>query len=138
MKKLEDLPKRADYKVPDGYFDQLPLRIQGRLSAPRRQEWKLGVGWVARYSIPLVILLTAGIYWYQQANSSLSDKLERINAEQLSFFVEDTDLTSEELVDNVTWTTADLDALELEVYSVLDAPVEELDLIIDELELENI
>lgn len=138
MKKLDDLPKHVDYKVPDGYFDQLPLRIQNRIGSPHRHGWKPGIAWATRLAIPAIIILAAGALWYQQANNSIVDRLEKMDAEQLSFFVEDPDLTSEELIEDVTWTTDDLDALEQEVFNVLDESGDGLEIIIDELELENL
>jgi hypothetical protein len=138
MKKLEDLPKNVGYKVPDGYFDQLPLRIQNRLSSPVQKDWKPLQGWATRLAIPLIILVAAGSLWYQQANNSIVDQLEKIDSEQLSFFIEDPDLTSEELVENVNWTTGDLDALEQYVFNVLDESGDGLEIIIDEMELENL
>ena len=138
MKKLEDLPKRADYKVPDGYFDELPMRIQDRISAGKRPAWDLTPRFVLRYAVPLIALLAIGTFWYVQSNQSIVDQLAKIDETQLSFFIEDPDLTSEELAENYTWTTADLEELEAEVFSVLDASADELDNVIDELDLENL
>ena len=32
MKKLEDIPKKEIFDVPDGYFEKLPGKIQARIS----------------------------------------------------------------------------------------------------------
>jgi hypothetical protein len=138
MKKLEDLPKKVDFKVPDRYFDELPSRIQNRISASQTPRWQLTPRFALRYALPIIALIAIGIIWYDRSNDTLMTELEKIDEAQLSFFIEDPDLTSEELVENVTWSTADLDALEEEVYDVLDASGEELEVIIDEMDLENL
>jgi hypothetical protein len=139
MKKLEDLPKRTDFKVPEGYFEDLPSRIQTRISgaAPKRA---LAVPiYALRYALPLAAVLALGVFWYVQTNSStIQDELATFNEAQLAEFLEEPDLTSEELAESVTWTSNDLDALEEEVYDVIDTSTEELDFLIDELDLENI
>ena len=139
MKNLEDLPKKVDFKVPDKYFDDLPLRIQNRIEAGQTHRWQLTPRFALRYALPLLALLAIGIIWYDRSSDpTLITELEKFDEVQLSFFIEHPDLTSEELAENVTWTTADLDALEEEVYDVLDASGQELDVMIDELELENL
>lgn len=139
MKKLEDLPKKVDFKVPDRYFDELPLRIQNRIAAGKTHRLQFTPRFAVRYALPLLALLTIGIIWYDRSNDpTLITELEKIDEVQLSFFIEDPDLTSEELTENVTWSTADLDALEEQIYDVLDASGEDLEVIIDELELENL
>jgi hypothetical protein len=137
MKKLEDLPKRADYKVPEGYFDSLPGRVQARIGSGTQRSWRLNLGLSLRYALPLVALLVIGVFWYNQTNESIEAQLQEIDETELTWFI-DEDLTSEELVENVTWSTEDLDALEEEVYNVMDASGEGLDVVIDEFDLENI
>ena len=137
MKKLEDLPKHVNYKVPDGYFDSLPGRIQAKVSEGREPAWRFNLGFSLRYALPLVALLGVGIFWYNQSNDSITDELAEIDENQLAWFLEDPELTSEELAETVVWTTEDLDALEEEVYNAVDVSGEGLDVVIDELDLEN-
>ena len=137
MKKLEDLPKRVDYKVPDGYFDSLPGRVQARVNAGNERSWRFNLGLSMRYALPLVVLLGIGIFWYNQSNQSIETQLSGIDEGQLEWFIDD-DLTSEELVENVSWSPEDLEALEDEVYNALDASGEGLDVVIEEFDLENI
>jgi hypothetical protein len=139
MKKLEDFPTRADFKVPEGYFEDLPSRIQSRISGEATKRASTVPVFVLRYALPLAAVLALGVFWYVQTNSpTIQDELATFNEVQLSQFLEEPDLTSEELAESVTWSTADLDALEEEVYGVLDTSTEELDVLIDELDLENI
>jgi len=137
MKKLEDLPRKADFKVPDKYFDELPTRIQARINAGKSTP-AFVPRFALRYALPLIGLIAIGLFWYNQSNQSITDELAKIDEAQLSFFIDDPDLTSEELAENVTWSSDDLEALEQEVYDVLDASSEGLDIVIDELDFENL
>jgi hypothetical protein len=136
--KLEDSPGKADFKVPDKYFDELPTRIQARLTNSKSPGWHFTPRFALRYALPLIGLFGIGLLWYNQSNQTIIGQLENIDEAQLSFFIDDPDLTSEELVENVTWSADDLETLEHEVYDVLDASGETLDVVIDELELENL
>jgi hypothetical protein len=138
MKKLQDLPKKVDFKVPEGYFDELPTRVQNRISSGVGRKWQFSPVFALRYALPLVALVAIGIIWYDRSNDTIITELEKIDETQLRFFIDDPDLTSEELTENVTWSSADLDALEEEVYDVLNASNEELDVIIDELDFETL
>jgi membrane carboxypeptidase/penicillin-binding protein PbpC len=137
MKKLDDLTKKLDYKVPEGYFDSLPGRIQSRVTSGKSASWRFNLGFSMRYALPLVALVAVGIVWYNRANESMYEQLEKIDENQLTWFLDESDLTSEELADNVTWSTEDLDALEEEVFNAMDESGEGLDIVIDELDLEN-
>jgi hypothetical protein len=138
MKKLEDLPKKVDYKVPDGYFDSLPGRIQAKVTAGKKPAWQFSLGLTMRYAVPLAALVGIGIFWYNQNNNSIVDELAEIDENQLSWFLEETELTTDELASSVSWTTEDLDALEEEVYNAVDLSGKGLDVVIDEFELENL
>jgi hypothetical protein len=137
MKKLEDLPKRVDYKVPDGYFDSLPGRVQAKISAGKKAGWQFNLGLYIRYALPMMALLGIGIFWYNQSNQSIETQLLGIDERQLEWFIEE-DLTSEELAERVSWSAEDLEALEEEVYEAIDASGKGLDVVLDDLDLENI
>src|SRR5258708_34406657 len=73
MKKLEDIPKKNFFEVPEGYFDHLPEIIQSRLSVSRRapvmiHSWTRAL----RYALPLTALVAAGIFWDQNYSGSSS------------------------------------------------------------------
>lgn len=135
MKKLEDIPKKEVFRVPDGYFDRLPGVIQARVSTAQEPA----AVWLPRlsYALPVVLLVAIGIFWYRSSPtvlgpSEVTAQLETIQAGQLASFLEDRELTDEELVDAVTWSSDDLQALENSVYSAMDVSNKELEKIIDE------
>ena len=71
MKKLDDIPRTNIYEVPDGYFEGLPTIIQSRLSDQNQRNPSFRWALAGKFAIPaLVIMTTAGIFWYQYEGSS--------------------------------------------------------------------
>jgi hypothetical protein len=136
MKKLEDIPKQNIFEVPDGYFDRLPQKIQERVAQPAarpRAIWAPAL----RYALPVLLLAGIGIFWYQQNTPiTIEDELARIQPDQLTLFLEDESLTSDDLLETMTWTEEDLQSLEAQVYATFEASESELNEILNELELQ--
>lgn len=130
--KLNDIPKRQPYQVPEGYFDKLPMQVMARTAAPEAATPEFGHVWRSlRLAIaPLLLLLVfVGVYFLniQQAAqpapatvASLSDAeiLQYLNnyaqvdaADLEEHAMADTELASEFL--NVSAGTAEA---ELEYY----------------------
>ncbi|HEX7015404.1 MAG TPA: hypothetical protein VF191_07800 [Cyclobacteriaceae bacterium] len=136
MKKLEDIPRKNIFDVPEGYFDQLPARVQARVSASsrRRVSWS----WTnsLRYALPVLvaIALVTG-WWLKQAPEDPEAILASIEAEQLAAYLEENGLVTEDLIPYEDLTADDATAIESEVY---DAAFEEseLELLLDELPLD--
>lgn len=117
MKKLDEIPKNNIFEVPDGYFERLPMRIQERVSQPASRP---EVAWlpVFRFALPVLLLAGLGIFWFQDNRPvSVEEELMRIQADQLTFFLEDESLSTEELAESMTWSEADLQSLEERVYT---------------------
>lgn len=136
MKKLEDIPRKNIFDVPEGYFDQLPARVQARVSASsrRRVSWS----WTnsLRYALPVLvaIALVTG-WWLKQAPEDPEAILASIEAEQLAAYLEENGLVTEDLIPYEDLTEEDATAIESEVY---DAAFDEseLELLLDELPLD--
>lgn len=136
MKKLEDIPKKNIFEVPEGYFDRLPGVIQARVAKPEVTPWYWSP--VVKFALPLV-LVAVGLFWFvNRSNQSIEQQLAGIQTEQLIAYLEDSDLNVEELTESVTWSDTDLEELEEKVYSSFDLADEELDLLMQEfIETEN-
>ena len=139
MKKLEDIPKKNVFEVPDGYFDRLPGIIQTRISVSRPSPVGI-LSWskALRYALPVILLMGAGIFWYQNNPGSNSSKvnvqseLAAIQSDQLVAYLDDHELTTEDLVETVTWSSDDLNSLENAVYSTLNVTHHQLEEILNE------
>ncbi len=134
MKKLEDIPRKNIYQVPEGYFERLPQVIQSRVSQEQKSArfaFSWGLAW--RVALPAVMLAMALWFWWP-ANPSVEEQLASIDVDQLTLYLNDTDLATEDLLETVTWSSEDLEALEETVYGTLDMG-EEADEWIEALEL---
>lgn len=139
MKKLEDIPKKSPFEVPDGYFDRLPSVIQSRVTETKKNkayQWSFSV----RYALPILILAGIGIFWFNNKPSvnsyeEFEIELESVQPDQLSIYLDDSDLSTEDLVETVTWSEEDLKDLEDHVYSTMEVTGDELEKVLDEYDI---
>ena len=64
--KLEDIPKRTMYQVPEGYFDRLPMRVMDRIAGPEQAPtpWHAALWRPLRMAVaPLMLLLVLGVVY---------------------------------------------------------------------------
>ena len=130
MKKLEDIPKKQIFEVPEGYFEKLPAIIQTRVTQ-EAQEY----GWRhyprgLRLAIPAVIVLVAGIFWVTrlQNDTSAENIIASVETEDLVVYLSEADVSTEELLENVILDTQDAMSIEASVYEfpLSDAEYEDI------------
>jgi hypothetical protein len=135
MKRLEDIPKQNIFEVPDGYFEMLPQEIQARVSRPE-SGFKFTPMW--RLSLPVAAMLVIGFFWWnRQGEPSIEEQLNLIETEQLIAYLDYSDIPSELLTEEVTWSENDLNELEVSVLSSIEFSESELQEIADELIIES-
>jgi hypothetical protein len=131
MKKLEDIPKKQIFEVPEGYFEKLPGIIQSRVTTERR-ETNL---WSARslrlqYVLPAVVLIAAGIFWFTRSQTDVTTEniLASIQTEDLVTYLGEADFTTEELLDDADLDAEDARQIEGAVYEfpLDDSALEEI------------
>jgi hypothetical protein len=139
MKKLEDIAKKNIFEVPDGYFDRLPGIVQNNIaekSKNRVAAWTF----VLRYAMPILILAGIGIFWFNNNSSyqenNLETELEALQPSQLSIYLDDTDLSTEDIVETVTWSEEDLKELEDQIFSSMEVTGQELEDMLNEYDVE--
>lgn len=135
MKKLNDIDKKQVFEVPEGYFDQLPLRIQKRLETPQRT-----VAWfqlpVMRYAVPVVVLMVAGLFWIYSGNKSIEEQLSAIDDSELVAYLQESDLNSEELEEAFQLDEQDVLELQTTMFNTLESSEEVLEELIDDYTIE--
>ena len=137
MKKLEDIPKKEVFNVPEGYFESLPTIIQSRVAGRRKETAFLpALSLVLRYALPVVILGVIGYFWLgpKAEQNSTESILASIETEDLVAYLNETDLTTEELLESIQLDANDVDELENQIYGE-DLTDENMDLeeILDEI-----
>lgn len=118
MKKLEDIPKNHPFSVPDGYFDKLPGVIQARVaeSAVKKQARPF-FQYALRVAVPLAAMVVlAVLYFTPSTGNNYNDILASVDTEQLTAYLEESDITIDELLEVTELDEESVEAIEAEVY----------------------
>lgn len=120
MKKPDELPKQHPFNVPDQYFDRLPGRIQSRL-ADRRGSMSPVFAQVMRYGLAMFIVAALAFVWLWTANTQYSgetpeDILAGLETADLVAYLNDGDITTDELLDEIQLSSDDADQIEDAVF----------------------
>ncbi len=140
--KLEDISKKDAFSVPDGYFDRLPTIIQTKaIESTKKRAVFVRTG-VLRLAIPsLLLIMIAGYfgYKYQSSSDRLDSRIELmladVSTEEMVDFLDETDLTSDDLLELVSFEGEKIDDFSYELENFSD---EELELFINDFEIEEI
>jgi hypothetical protein len=122
MKKLEDLPKNHPFKVPEGYFDKLPGIIQSRVAEKSEvQEARPYFRLALQYALPVIVLaIVAVIYLVPKNGQDVDTMLASVSTEELVAYLEESEITTEELLEQMTLDNERVEAIESEVYFNFD------------------
>ena len=137
MKKLEDIPKKNIFEVPEGYFEKLPGIIQSRVAKPEFAQ----IFWISRlkYAIPIAAIAVIGMFWYAfQSEKTFDEQLASIQTEQLMAYLNDADLQIDDLSESVDWNEFDLEELEDKVYATFEINGNELDILMNEFSVDTL
>ena len=115
-RKIEDIDKKQVFNTPEGYFEDLPMRIQARIESEKPQavskrlpKWSLALASVA--------LLLTFVFVLYDSGTSEQDLLAGISQEELVAYLDQIELDEYEIASTFE---SDLDALNLDETSVLD------------------
>ena len=119
MKKLEDIPKKEIFTVPDGYFEMLPGVIQSRI-AEKQPQSRLAVSFGLRYALPVVVLLAIGAFWYTSLapTDDAETILSAVDTESLVAYLDESEISTDELLDIANLDNVDAEGIEAAVYTL--------------------
>ena len=128
MPGLEDIPKKQIFDTPDGYFDKLPARIQSRIAEDRKGvPEKSAFSYALPYALALVAII-AGIWYYNfTAQSEVQTILASVQTEDLVDYLHDSEISTDEVLEIVDFSTEELEAIESEAYDLGLENIETLD-----------
>ncbi|HBH22649.1 MAG TPA: hypothetical protein DDY13_04420 [Cytophagales bacterium] len=118
--KLEDIQKKNIYKVPDDYFDKLPGIIQSKVQKEKLEYtswWQVLRRPAFAYAIPaMVVILTAAYVFLIRPDNTLQqeDILASVSTEDLIAYVEMSDMTTDEILEEIDIESVNVDDLFLE------------------------
>jgi len=118
MKKLEDIPRKNIFEVPDGYFEKLPGIIQSRVTSGEKQSTP-AFSLALRFAVPLVLVIAiAAVFWLNQPETDANPQsiLASVQTEDLVAYLSEADFTTDELLDYVELDGEDVTRIEESVY----------------------
>ncbi len=123
MKKLEDIPKNNPFKVPDGYFDRLPGIIQARVAEKSNvKETKPYFRYALQYALPVIVLaIMVSIYLVPNTSQSVDTMLASVSTEEIVAYLEQSEITTEELLERMDLNIENVEAIESETYLNFEA-----------------
>ncbi len=134
MKKLDDIPKKNIFEVPDGYFDRLPMKIQARVETVNQTHtspvWSLAI----RYALPIVIAGFALVYFLKPKAYETEELLASISNEHLVAYLQESDISESDLLEIANFNEMDIDSLNQHLHNTL---LGDFDVIEFKSELEN-
>ncbi len=121
MKKLENIPKKQVFDVPDGYFEKLSSTIQTRVAEKesRRLTTFFALPVMIRYALPALVLVAIGVFWFQNDSQNDAESiLASVSTEDLVAYLNDSEISTEELMNAADFDAEDLDDIESAVYEL--------------------
>jgi hypothetical protein len=136
--KLEEFPRENMYKVPDGYFDELPGIIQQRVTKKSESSgWREiflnpDNGWKAALAVAVIalVMVFSGVFNNKTYEGSVEDILAEVSLEDLIQYVEYSDISTEEILAELDFSDYEMNYLMGEDIQLLDeSEYEELDML---------
>lgn len=135
--KLDDIDKKEGFKVPEGYFEDLPMRIQQRVDqeksvakSRRLPSWSLAVA----ASVVLII----GISWIINLQQvSAEDLLADISQEDLVAYVSQLEMDEYDLANAFPDATESIEFEDTGLFNETELEDESLDMILEEYNLDD-
>lgn len=140
--KLEDIKKKDVFTVPEDYFDKLPTIIQTRAIESTKKKTVLAPVGIMKLAIPvLLVVLISGYIGFKYINNPtrvdarIESMIADISTEELVTYLGESDLTSDELLDMVSFEGESLEEFAPQIDEVSDEDLELL--LMDDIDFGN-
>lgn len=115
MGRLDDIPKHDFFKVPEGYFQKLPTRIQSRLASPERRSTPV-LRYALTYVLPLFLVAVVVLWLSRPSVPGAETLLSEVETTDLIQYLQENEVTTEEIIEQIDLSDEELEALENQVY----------------------
>ncbi len=126
MKKLDEIPKKSFFEAPEGYFDRLPGIVQARLAPPEvdlsaASGWLFHLGNSVKYALPVMVIVAASFYFLNMpGGQSTEDFLATVDSAYLVAYLDDADVSTDDLLDNVSLDQDEASAIQQDTMEEID------------------
>ncbi|MGC3946880.1 MAG: hypothetical protein QM762_20575 [Chryseolinea sp.] len=121
MKKLDDIPKQHPFNVPDDYFDKLPGKVQARVQGSTLRSPAI-FGHALKYAVAAVTVAVVAFVWFWTSPATQSDSpeaiLASIDTSELVAYLNEGDITTDELLDELHLDNEDVNQIEGAVFNL--------------------
>ena len=113
--KLDELPKKQLYSVPDDYFKELPSIIQARVVESEQARTPVLIWSSAlRYALPVIALILMLVYFGTRIKNNDIDvqaMIDDIPTEELISYITESEITTDELLSLINLNELDVDGM---------------------------
>ena len=113
--KLDELPKKQVYSVPEDYFKELPGIIQARAIKPENIRTPVIIWSSAlRYALPVIALVMMLVYFGTRLKNNDIDvqaMIGDIPTEELVLYLTESEITTDELLSLIDLNELDIDGM---------------------------
>lgn len=124
--KLDDIDKKQSFKVPEGYFEDLPLRIQTKIQKKKKHSQVLLPSWRFAFAASILVILVA-YFIADQTPTSVERLLADIPQDDLIAYLDEMELDMEDLTRVYQETSVSFELDELDGLEELELDEEEMD-----------
>lgn len=120
MQKLDDIDKKPDFNVPEGYFEELPLKILRRIEAEKSKSRSIPLPSWSFALAAAVVVLVSFVVFLGGSESKAEKLLAEVSEEDLVAYIEELELDEYDLVATFPETTDNMEFEEFEMMDGLD------------------
>lgn len=134
--KLDDIDKKEVFKVPDGYFEDLPMQIQKRITeTPKRQTLRIP-SWSLALAASILLLLTF-IFIFPNNNPTAEELLAEISQDEIVAYLDLIDLDEYDIASAIGDEANELNFEDTNVLDGIDLEDQSIDDVLLEYDLED-
>lgn len=99
--RLEDFKRENVFTTPEGYFEQLPLRIQTRIVRSGREALSPFFQWSLRLAVPALALIAGFVVWLNLSSSAYDPEnlIASVGNEAIVYYLDMNGITTDELLE---------------------------------------
>ncbi len=117
--KLDDIDKKQSFKVPEGYFEDLPLKIQTRIQKKEKHTSVRLPSWKFALAASILVLLVT-YFVVDQKPPSAEMMLAEVSQDELIAYLDNMDLDLEDITNTFHETSSELEFDEMDGLEELD------------------
>ncbi len=135
MKNMDSIPKTNPHKVPEGYFEILPMVILKRIESTAGAEDTSNFLYVLKFALPLLLILVLTLTLLRpKTPTTVEELLRTVSTEQLVTFLEESNLNTDGFLFDWNVLEPEIERIEQEVFQPFEFSMDDLELYDDNFE----